>query len=455
MKLKSVLIIIIFFVLLVIFTSTSFADEADYLSSVISSENVDAFAVSDSDYSTFISLDNDSIFSVRNSEGLKGIYIVFDKIPSSYSLSFQNREITLGENGFLHEYIDLAEYFSDDIYEVDLKFPSGTSIADIYAFSSGDIPSWVQKWEKPCKKADLLLVSSHSDDEQLFFAGIIPFYSVEKKLKVQVVYLVSHFDTHERPHEQLNGLWTVGDRYYPLISDFPDLYSESLDEAVNVYDSNGVSRTDIKNYLKNALIMFSPRVLVTHDEKGEYGHGTHILCTDIIKEIISDESFSEYLPQKVYFHLYGENKIHMNWDDPLDSLNGKTPFEVTQDGFACHKSQHWTWFYGWIYGDDGNLSKAADIKTYSPCEYGLYYSAVGSDIECNDFFENIDLSDDVHETEVQNTANDILDTNSDPVTSVIDNPVEDNFSGTIVLLIVFAVIIFAVCMIFFIKFRRR
>ena len=88
----------------------------------------------------------------------------------------------------------------------------------------------------------------------------------------------------------------------------------------------------------------------------------------------------------------------MDWDTPLDSLGGKTPFQVTQEGFACHKSQHWTWFYKWIYGtSDSPITKATQIRGYSPCRYGLYDTKVGPDVVGGDFFENV-------ETYAQRTA---------------------------------------------------
>ena len=56
-----------------------------------------------------------------------------------------------------------------------------------------------------------------------------------------------------------------------------------------------------------------------------------------------------------------------------------------------YKSQHWTWFYKWLCGTkDRPITRAADIKTYSPCRYGLYYTAVGPDEGCGDLFEHIE-----------------------------------------------------------------
>ena len=68
--------------------------------------------------------------------------------------------------------------------------------------------------------------------------------------------------------------------------------------------------------------------------------------------------------EKLYLHLYEENPVTLDLDTPLDSLGGRTPFQVTQEGFACHKSQHWTWFYKWLYGaKDRPITRAADIRS--------------------------------------------------------------------------------------------
>ena len=111
---------------------------------------------------------------------------------------------------------------------------------------------------------------------------------------------------------------------------------------------------------------------------------------------------------KTYFHLYEENKITMNWDVPLSAFNGKTAFEMTVEGFACHKSQHWTWFNDWIHGKAGSpVEKASDIKTYSPCEYGLYRTTVGNDTVGGDFLENIVLYKDQIPPETEPTKPEI------------------------------------------------
>jgi len=346
-----------------------------------------------------------STVNISREGGISHLYVIFDKIYGEWTLTDDTtqKKVTVGKDGFLHEYIDVEALFGKSPDSLTLTFERDAYIAEVYAFSDGTLPDWVQVWESPLEKADILLLSSHSDDEQLFFAGILPYYSGEVGADVQVVYLISHFDTHDRPHEQLNGLWTVGVRNYPIISDFPDLYSESLEGAVSAFEAKGCTYDDFTSFIVENIRRFKPQVLVTHDIKGEYGHGTHIYCTDVVTKSLPSISDPSFCPEsadrwgtwdvpKTYLHLYDENKIVMNWDIPLKAFGGRTAFEMTVEGFACHKSQHWTWFNDWIHGtDSAPVTKAADIKTYSPCQYGLYRTTVGADSKGGDFLENITL----------------------------------------------------------------
>lgn len=385
------------------------AEEAGYDGAVLTAEGfLDPSALSDGDDRSHTATEYGGSVTISRENGIRFLYIVFDRIPEKWTLtdSAGGAQAVCGENYFLHEYVDVSSKLGSSPETVRLDFPAGTSIDEIYAFGEGTVPDWVQRWSPPCEQADLLLLSSHSDDEQLFFAGVLPIYAGERGLSVQVVYLVNHFlDTSEytrlRPHEQLDGLWTVGVRNYPVMSDFPDLYSESLEDALAAYRAYGLEYDDFTRFITGALRRFKPLVVVSHDVDGEYGHGTHILCAAALMDSVgfaADESvfpesaglYGTWEAEKTYLHLYPENPVTLDLDSPLSAFDGKTAFEVTQDGFAKHKSQHWTWFYGWIYGKDGQtITRAADIRTYSPCYYGLYSTTVGDDTAGGDFMENI------------------------------------------------------------------
>ena len=378
--------------------------EASYEGSVVTSYTFD--------YPQYLSDGNENSYGISVGEthvslyrdlGISSVYVVFDRIPGEYTVRTPDgsRSMTAGKNGFLHEFIDVAALTGGEADSVELVFPDGVSIDEIYVFGAGDVPSWVQRWQPMLDECDLLLLSSHSDDEQLFMGGILPIYAGERHLKVQVVYLTNHFDTHERPHEQLNGLWEVGVTAYPLIGPFPDIYSESYDGAIQVYEWAGYSYEDFQEFVVMILRRFKPLVAVTHDVNGEYGHGTHLLCCAAFRDALVmapspskfQESYDEYgawTVEKAYIHLYPENEVTINLDRPLEAFGGKTAFEMMQAGFSHHKSQHWTWFYEWIYGTaDAPKTSSSQITSYSPSKYGLYLTGVGFDTLKNDFFENV------------------------------------------------------------------
>ena len=374
---------------------------AQYSGTTISAEGfVNDFLLGDGNERTFSSADSGTVH-LHNDDGIAAVYVVFNRLPAPWTLVGGETAAQCGEYSFLHEFVDVKELFGENPIDLTLNFDNKTSIAEIYGFSEGEIPDWVQVWEPPCEKADLILFSGHADDEQLFFAGILPYYAGELGLNVQVVYVTNHFDTYDRPHEQLDGLWTVGVKNYPVISEFPDLYSETYEQAAAAFEYCGYSFEDVSGFMVDQIRRFKPLVAVSHDINGEYGHGTHCLaaralmdaserCTD---ELFRPESAQEYGVwdlSKVYLHSYEENQIIMDWDIPLEKFGGKTAFEMSQQGYLCHKSQLvFPGLKDWLFGKNNLIKKASQINLYSPCKFGLYKTSVGVDEKGGDFFENV------------------------------------------------------------------
>ena len=348
--------------------------------------------------STYTSINKDEEITIKSEEDIYGVYIVYEYSSKTGKIVGNGKEESIGQNNFLHEYINVEEILGP-LKELALYYDEKVKIADIYVLGEGELPDYVEIWQPPCEVADLLLFSTHSDDEQLFFLGLIPTY-VSRGAFVQVVYFANHNDNSKRLHEQLHGLYTVGIRNYPVMGIIPDAYSQSLNGAISNLKKSGITTDDALKFQVEMIRRFKPQVVVGHDEKGEYSHGQHILNTHLLKDAIikaNDESFDEekynkygvWQISKLYLHLYKENKITMNYDIPLEYFNGKTAYEVSKEGYSKHLSQQWTWFTAWINGKNNSYKKATEIKTYSPLEYGLYYSNVGEDIEKNDMFENI------------------------------------------------------------------
>ena len=347
---------------------------------------------------------------------IASLYLLFNLEYGEYTITdnASGQTLTAGSYGFLHEYLDLAAAFGGPVQSVTITFDKGVvRLSEICAFTAGQLPDFVQQWEPPLDSgADLMLLSTHGDDDQLFFAGLFPLYAAERGYQVQVVYMTDHRNlTYKRTHEMLNGMWATGVKYYPVFGEFDDFLIESLKGTYARYKELGHSKEELLGFVVEQLRRFKPQVVVAHDFNGEYGHGMHMVYTDLLVQaldIIQDpEAYPELAQQyglwevpKTYIHLYEENPIVIDYDVPLESFDGMTAFQVTQKyGYPCHKSQQYTWFTGWLNGKSTPITKASEIKTHNPTRFGLYRSTVGADVLKNDFMENITPYAELHRLE--------------------------------------------------------
>lgn len=390
---------ILYLLLFLLIPTIIFAKDITYSTKITINNNVANQKLTDNKENTFITINKNDEIKVTSEQEIYGLYIIYELSSKPGNITFNNTSISIGENGYLHEYIDISKTFSNS-KELTIKYNDDIKIGEIYILGEGELPEFVEIWEKPLdNNTDLLLLSTHSDDEQLFFLGLLPTY-VARGANVQVVYFTNHYDNPKRLHELLHGLYIVGIRNYPIMGIIPDAYSESLNGAIKNIEKANLTLENAINFQVGILRRFKPSVVVGHDELGEYSHGQHILNTHTLKialektndETYHKESFNKYglwnVP-KTYIHLYKEKQIIMDYDTPLEYFNNKTAYEVSKEGYSKHVSQQWTWFTKWIKGTNNSYTKSTDIKTYSPNEFGLYRSLVGEDIEKNDMFENI------------------------------------------------------------------
>ncbi len=261
-------------------------------------------------------------------------------------------------------------------------YPNTLKINELNVLSAGERPGWVQVWEPTVEKADLLLVAAHPDDEYIFMGAVIPYYGAERGKRVLVAYITE--SSIGRRNELLDGLWTAGQRTYPLIGKFHDRYTHDLEVA---YARLGKNKT--RNYMIRLFRQYRPDVVVTHDIRGEYGHGVHKVCADIVLNALkqaanpkadkaSAKKFGLWDVPKCYIHLYEKDQVVFDWNAmKLSAFGGKTAFEVADAAWRCHLSQQKTEYR--VYTDG----------PYDSQIFGLYRSLVGPDAGHDDFFENI------------------------------------------------------------------
>ncbi len=363
--------------------------------------------LTDGNTASYVTSNGNTELTVESKTPFASLYLLFDLEYGTYTVTDNNTNqvLTAGEHSFLHDYVELENTTTS----VTLRFENGkVRLSELQIFTEGSTPEDVQNWNAPLdSKADIVLFASHGDDDQLFFAGLLPHYAAQPDCGVQVVYMTDHRNlTHARTHEMLNGLWSVGITAYPVFGSFADFRIDDLQGTYDHYKNIGTSQEDLQSFVVENIRRFKPQVAITHALNGEYGHGMHMAYADLLikaLELTNDpEKFPESAAQyglwdipKTYLHLYEENPIVLDYDQPLPGFDGLTAFQVTQKlGYPCHESQQYTWFTRWInwvgMAEGGTpVTSATQIEKYSPCQFGLYRSTVGEDVNKNDFLENI------------------------------------------------------------------
>lgn len=319
---------------------------------------------------------------------IAGLYVCFGNMPESWEIQTSDDgkdwfTAVPGDTRFLHAYVALPQPAQHVRLAVTSEKKTALRINDLFVLSEGDLPDWVQVWQPTEEKADILFLSTHPDDELIFFGGAIPTYAVEQQRKVVVAYFTRSNTT--RSSELLNGLWHMGVRTYPVIGTFKDSYAKSLKAA---YKSAG-GKGKVNEWIVGLYRQYKPEVVVTQDTNGEYGHKQHMMIADAAQNCIAlaaneDEftastiAYGTWQVKKLYLHLYPENQITFDWTVPLKSMNGATGIELAEEAYTLHKTQA-----------SSGMSVTETGTKYDNRVFGLAFTTVGEDVRKDDFLENI------------------------------------------------------------------
>lgn len=319
---------------------------------------------------------------------IAGLYVCFGNMPESWEIQTSDDgkdwfTAVPGDTRFLHAYVALPQPAQHVRLAVTSEKKTALRINDLFVLSEGDLPDWVQVWQPTEEKADILFLSTHPDDELIFFGGAIPTYAVEQQRKVVVAYFTRSNTT--RSSELLNGLWHMGVRTYPVIGNFKDNYAKNLKAA---YKSAG-GKGKVNEWIVGLYRQYKPEVVVTQDTNGEYGHKQHMMIADAAQNCIAlaaneDEftastiAYGTWQVKKLYLHLYPENQITFDWTVPLKSMNGATGIELAEEAYTLHKTQA-----------SSGMSVTETGTKYDNRVFGLAFTTVGEDVRKDDFLENI------------------------------------------------------------------
>ncbi len=345
-------------------------------------------SVHDGAYTSYWNSDTRSrpYLEITTPEGVQAqyLYICFANMPEKWTVEQEVdgewQPLYTGTTDYYHALVELGGKTHFRLRD-DCGYRTTLKINEVYVFTEGDLPDWVQRWEPTCEKADLLLLVAHPDDELIWFGGTIATYAAERGLNVVVAYMTDSNTT--RRSELLNGLWHMGLRNYPVIGPFYDGYSFKLADAYEKWP-----KTRARTFVMELLRKYKPEVVLTHDVGGEYGHGAHKLCADVMQYCVENASDASVLPdsakeygtwdvKKFYVHLGEESTTEMNWRVPLASMGGKTGLQLAQEAYTFHVTQQNTEY---VVTDEGE---------YSNARFTLMRSLVGEDVRGGDFMENL------------------------------------------------------------------
>ena len=319
---------------------------------------------------------------------IAGLYVCFGNMPESWEIQTSDDgkdwfTAVPGDTRFLHAYVALPQPAQYVRLAVTSEKKTALRINELFVLSEGDLPDWVQVWQPTEEKADILFLSTHPDDELIFFGGAIPTYAVEQQRKVVVAYFTRSNTT--RSSELLNGLWHMGVRTYPVIGNFRDSYAKSLTSAYK----NAGGKDKVNEWIVGLYRQYKPEVVVTQDANGEYGHKQHMMIADAAQNCVAlaaneDEftastiAYGTWQVKKLYLHLYPENQITFDWTVPLKSMNGATGIELAEEAYTLHKTQA-----------SSGMSVTETGTKYDNRVFGLAFTTVGEDVRKDDFLENI------------------------------------------------------------------
>jgi LmbE family N-acetylglucosaminyl deacetylase len=264
-------------------------------------------------------------------------------------------------------------------------------------------------WQPRPEKAHLLVISTHPDDEGIFFGGLLPYATQVRRLNTVLVNMVSDRVTINptiREGELRGAAWQYGLRNQPVFARFMDhahlgsINSLTLawdtwdgDDTDGVADDNNNGIPDGREvgalYIAEQIRRYRPEVVASHDIAGEYGHGAHqasALCTIDAFTLAADPAadiagLPPWQAKKLYIHKYATHPLfHDFWEDATIDDGGvmKSPRQVADEGLNFHVTQGRP--------DVNTVYRSDDNYGENPGEWwGLYASTVGSDTVEPDF----------------------------------------------------------------------
>ncbi len=320
--------------------------------------------------------------TVSSDTPIYGIYLCFCKMPRDYEIQADLgngwETVHAGNTAFYHAFYTLDGVQKVRVYANGDK-KQEMSFNEIYVFGEGTLPAWVQRWEETPEKTDVLFVTGQPEEELLYLGGAIPYYIREKGKTVAVACF--NCQNTARRSELLNGLWSMGCRYYPVIGDKDN------------------KKENAERWVTETVRKCKPEVVVGPDEKGEGNNALRKAlakaCTEAFSSAADEVRYPDsaascgtWQTKKLYLHLYGEENTQtvFDWDTPMACFDGMTGNGMAYYAHLYHKTQDNS-------KEKTDKSVYNNGRKYANNRFGLKLSTVGEDTERLCFLENIPEED--------------------------------------------------------------
>ena len=144
-------------------------------------------------------------------------------------------------------------------------------VCELTILGPGRLPDSFPQPEASVTRTDLLIVTTHPDDEWIFLGAVYPIYVApiyvaEQGYTGTFAYVTT--PSMGRVHEAINSVWSAGMHTLPYFLGFADIYSANEKAA----KEGRFKQQDVTLALVRLYRRIKPLVVVTQDLKGEYGH---------------------------------------------------------------------------------------------------------------------------------------------------------------------------------------
>lgn len=304
--------------------------------------------------------------------------------PPSYTVELLSADGEITESFDGESYWNSGVAVEPGVHGVRLRMLDEGKLCTLKAYSGG-APKDYHPWQPTPDKTDFLVIATHPDDDVIFMGAIVPTYGVQRGLSGSILYLCSR--ERVRRSEALNGAWTMGLRTYPIFAGMVNVSPNDPEEKKAEFSPEFVEKTLVR-YIRRVR----PEIVVTHGEKGEYGHWQHMIVSDAARLAVIDAADPSYDPssakefgawqvKKLYLHLSPGEPIFITATEPLEAFGGLTAWEVAQEAYLCHASQN-------------HANHPCNNRGVNSLEkFGLIFTFVGPDTGINDMFENVPEED--------------------------------------------------------------